>query len=360
MKSCVDTFSKGLNDLVLFLGNADRETELVKGLLTNDRSQSLTMTEKELLAEISEAATDKKRYVYAIAIVGLYGLLERLVDDILEKYVVIISALVDRYDDLPETIRKNHITLSIDLMKAVSEERHRSDLTAPQIIGNLHSCLSGADSFRLNGQAFVLHRGNIRLARVREFLGKLGIDASLRRILVMPTLEKFFADGDQARITRDVPDADSELLLAPIDELVERRNLVAHGIIDDIETVDLLKDRCRFVCAFAHSLLELLQQEVLRIEISRGSVQALGRPIAVFDNRIACFESEKCKIAVGDRIVAATEDALVPFRWSQVINIEVDRTRHPALDITTRTQFGVEVGFTALKNHDYFLLPGKP
>jgi hypothetical protein len=360
MKACVDTFAAGLNDLILFLDNADRETELVKSLLRETRQSSLTCDEKGLITEIAKAGTGKRQYVYAVAIIGLYGLLERLVDSILEKYIVIISGLVDRYDDLPESLRRNHVTLTIELVKAVSEERHRGDLTTAQIIANLHSCLSGDSVFRVNAPAFVLHRGNITLHKARDFLKALGIEASARRMLVMPAFETFFAAADPPRNVHSIQDADLERLLTPIDDLVERRNSVAHGIIDDIETVDLLIERCRFVSTFVEALYDLLQQEMLRVEILCGHCQPLGRPLNVFNDHIVCFESEKCTVAIGDRIVAATGDALMPFRWSAVINLEVDRTRHQTLDINSTTRFGAEVAFNARKNHDYFLLPAMP
>jgi len=345
MKACVDSFAAGLSDLKLFLANADRETELVKSLRSEARQSSLTPDEKVLLIEIARAGTAKRQYVYAVAIIGLYGLLERLVDSILERYVELISSIVAHYDDLPELIRKNHVPLSMELLKAVNEDRHRGDLTVSQIISNLHSCLSSANAFRINSHAFVLHRGNIKLGKIRDFMNALGIDASLRRITVIPAFETFFAEADPPRDVKTVQDAELELMLAPIDDLVDQRNLIAHGIIDDIETVDLLMVRCRFVTAFVDALHELLQQEVWRIEISHRNAQPLGRPIRVFNDSIVCFESNKCKIAVGDRIVAATGDPLLPFRSSQVINLEVNRVRHQELDITTSTQFGAEVGF---------------
>lgn len=357
MKTCIDTFASGLNDLNLFLANSERESELVRRLREDARQPSLSSDEKELISDIARAATSKKQYVYAVAIIVLYGLLERLVDTILEEYIVIVSGFVDRYDKLPEGIQKNHVPLSIELLKAVVEERHKGDLTTTEIIANLHSCLSGDPSFRINAPAFILHRGNITLERIRGFVKALGIEAPARRVLVMPTFVKWFAAADPPVDVQNFPDADLDRLLAPIDDLVERRNLVAHGIIDDIETVDLLKERCHFVAAFAEAFHELLQQEMLRVEVSSGRSRALGRPIEVFNDHIVCFEAESCKIAVGDRIVAATGDKLVPFRWSAVIRLEVDRTAHQSLDITSSTKFGVQVDFSARRNHDYFILP---
>jgi hypothetical protein len=358
MKACVDTFAAGLNDLTIFLSNAERETELVKLLRSEARQSSLTSDEKKLLTGIAGAGTSKRQYVYTVAIIGLYGLLERLVDSIIEKYIGVISGFVDRYDDLPETLKKYHVPLSIDLLKAVVEERHKGDLTTSEIIANLNSCLSGSGVFRVNTSAFILHRGNITLQKTRDFLNALGIEVPARRFLVAPAFVKHFAAGDPPLDIRNFPDTDVERLLAPIDELVERRNLVSHGIIDEIETVDLLNERCRFVATFAQALYEVLQQEMLRTETACRHAQGLGRPLVVFNDHIVCFESENCKVAVGDRIVAATGDKLVPFRWSPVISLEVDHTRHQSLDITSATKFGMRVEFIARDNHDYFILPG--
>ena len=116
----------------------------------------------------------------------------------------------------------------------------------------------------------------------------------------MPTFVRRFGAADPPLDIKDFQDADLDRLLEPIDDLVERRNLVAHGTIDDIETVDLLNERCQFVAAFAKALYELLQLEMLRVEVASRHSHALGRPIDVFNDHIICFEAKGCKIAVGN------------------------------------------------------------
>ena len=360
MKACLDTFSNGLAQLVAFLENADRETELVVSLLGDERQASLTADEKLLLVRISEAGTGKRQYVYAVGIIGLYGLVERLVDTIIEKYVSMISSLSNTYDDLPDSIRKNHIPLSLELLKAVTEDRHRTSQTIEQVIANLHACLSNSKSFLVNTSAFVLHRGNLKLSKIQDFFRAIGVEPSNRRLLVMPSLSDFLSTAEPARDTQRIPDQDLPLLLSPIDDLVDRRNSIAHGVIDDIETVDLLIKRCKFVAAFGQALYELLQQELLRAEISRVGVQSLGLPIEIHHGRIVCFQSEQCRITVGDRLVAETNDALVPFRWSRVTALQVNGTPHQFLDISVSTQFSAEVSFRARMNHRYFVLGPEP
>lgn len=359
MKTCLDTFSAGLADLSAFLTNADRESALVANLLNEERQASLTAEEKSLLALISQAGTGKKQYVYVVGIIGLYGLLERLVDNIIEKYVFAVSSLANAYGDLPESIRKNHLPLSLELIRAVTEERHRTSQTVEQVVANLHSCLSGSSPFRINASAFVLHRGNLKLSKIQDFLRTTGVESLNRRLLMMPALAQWFTVAEPSRDTRTVPDQDLSLLLSPIDDLVDRRNSIAHGMIDDIETVDLLTVRCQFVGAFGAALYEILQQELLRAELSCSSAQSLGVPIKVYGGRIVCFENSQCKISVGDRLVTATGDSLIPFRWSQINSLQVNGTPHQSLDIKTSTQFAAEVGFKALDNHTYFVLGPK-
>jgi len=356
MKACLDTFSAGLADLSAFLSNADRETALVTSLLDERRQASLTIDEGNLLVHISQAGTSKKQYVYVVGIIGLYGLLERLVDNIIEKYVSAVSSLANAYSDLPESIRKNHLPLSLELIKAVAEERDRTGETVENVVANLHSCLTGDGQFRVNASAFVLHRGNLKLSKIQDFLKGSGVEPSNRRLLVMPSLSGWFSATEPPRDTRVIADQDLPLLLSPIDDLVDRRNSISHGTIDDIETVDLLTARCQFVEAFGTAIYELLQQELLRAETSCSDAQNLGTPIKIFGGRIVCFETSLCKISVGDRMVAATGDALLPYRWSVINVLEVDKIRHQTLDITTSTKFAAEVNFKALENHSYFVL----
>lgn len=143
-------------------------------------------------------------------------------------------------------------------LKALSEDRYRGHITISDVVANLHSCIARSGTFRINGAAFVLHRGNIKLDKIMQFLASVGVDGRLRKIVVMPTLEDFFANSDPPRNVRNIQDQDLRLLLSPIDDLVDRRNAVSHGVIDEIETIDLLLARCNFVNAFVHALYELL------------------------------------------------------------------------------------------------------
>jgi hypothetical protein len=132
---------------------------------------------------------------------------------------------------------------------------------------------------------------------------------------------------------------------------------VAHGVVDDIESVDLLKERCRFVEAYGAALYDVLAQEVLRYEIARPGTQSLGRPIAVYNRKVVCFETAKCTIAVGHVLVAATGNPMEPFRHGAITSLQVEGVSYQELAIAEPTKFGAAVPYRASKEHEYFLLP---
>jgi hypothetical protein len=308
---------------------------------------------------IASKHTDRKRYVYVVVIVSLYGLLERLVDSLIEEFINCIAGTVASYESMPEAIRKHHINMSLELVRAISEERYRTSLTQEEVIANLHSCLSGAEKFYVNAAGFVLHRGNVSLRKITEFLSKIGVQNHLRRVWVTPELQGFFQKRDPEQDIRKVADQDLEALLNPIDSLVERRNEVSHGVIniDDIESTELLKERCHFVLAYGRALYNILFQESLKYQIMRKDVQALGKPIRVYDNSVVCFKLGDCRISGGDFIAADTKNTVEPFLYGPITSLQVNGKQLPDIQPTQPTEFGVKVSFRAKSKYEYYILP---
>jgi hypothetical protein len=354
MKASLQAFLAGVEELQGFLTAAEREDALV-GLL-QQRHASLPAEEGVLLTDLLKTRTNKKRYIYTVAIVALYGLFERFVDGLIARFVNRVAALTPAYDKMPEAIRKHHVQFSVDLVKALIDDRFRTDTTQEEVIGNLHSCLSGTAGFRVNGEAFVLHRGNISLSRVTNFLATVGIDAHLRKAVLTDGFSTYLRQRDPERDFTKIPDPDLDKLFEPIDDLVERRNQVSHGVItvDDIESIDLLKDRCQFVAAYGKALYEIVLQDVLRCEIEGSHAQELGSPIVVYRNSIVCFEHASCKLAVGDVLIAQTGDTLMPYRYSPISSIQINNAPQLEINLSLPTKFGVEVSYKARDTFRYY------
>jgi hypothetical protein len=354
MKSGIQAFNLGIKELLIFINCTEDENELI-GKLRN--SDLISSKEKELLGKIAHAHINRKRYIYSVAIISLYGLLEQLIDTLIEAYVRRLADSVNEYQKLPEAIRKSHTPLSIDLLKGILDERYWTNEKQEDVIANLHSCVSNATPFRINSSAFIIHRGNITLSKIADFLSAIGINNPLKRASSTTAMLEYFAETQPGRDIIKICDKDIEALFKPIDELVERRNQISHGVvsIDEIESTELLKERCRFVSSYSKALYEILIQDFLKYRINLGDIQSLGKPIAVHGDSIVCFESNNCKIAVGNLIVADRNKSIEPVRYSKIDELQIDNQSYPEILISESTNFGAKVSFKVSKNYEYYV-----
>ena len=233
MKSAIADFEAGITQLLVFLDRTEHEQELI--VLFKERKHELPAREAELLSILIDTATNTKQYIYTVSIVSLYGLLERLTDNLVISFVVHLGKL-SKFDGLPEVIRKNHLPYSLALADALLKDSFRTETTHEKVIANLHSCLSGSTAYKLNGSAFALHRGNINLNRISEMLAGVGVQNHLKRVVRTPTFSHFLSGMEPERNIRKLNDSELKSLFDPIDDLVERRNGVSHGVVqvDDL------------------------------------------------------------------------------------------------------------------------------
>jgi hypothetical protein len=356
MKGVLVDFQAGIDQLMVFLERNLLEQEFISLLNEAGRRQALQAREIELLDALVKAATNTKQYIYIVSIISIYGLLERLVDGVVSKYVMVLKGYSTSYSKLPEIIKKNHFQYSIALTEALLRYKLRSDDSPEKVISNLNSCLSGQDEYTLNGAAFALHRGNINIDKISEMLSGIGVVNHLRRILRAQASSGLHAAG-AAELGGGAGRSDEEVrkIFEPIDELVEKRNQVSHGVVevDDLESIDLLIGRCNFVRAYGKALCEVLEQETLKYVVEVGAAHKLGVPIAIFDNKIICFE-DSCAISVGDKIFALTDEAVEPVRLGSIVSLQVDKVEILKLNVEGPTKFAAAVDFHANGGYCYY------
>jgi hypothetical protein len=172
-------------------------------------------------------------------------------------------------------------------------------------------------------------------------------------------IKEYFLKVQPERDILETAEADLDKLFNDINELVERRNEIAHGVIDadNLQTADLLKERCHFVHAFGNALYNILIEEALRYHIKLQSVQPLGKPFKIFGDSILCFRSDNCIISTGCTIVAKTKDNLKPFIYGTIISIQINNISHQQLSISNQTEFSVKVSFKGKEQYAYYILP---
>ena len=160
----------------------------------------------------------------------------------------------------------------------------------------------------------------------------------------------------------NITDQDCSTLLKPIDDLVERRNQVSHGVIniDNLESIELLKDRCRFVEVYGEALYNVILQEVLKTQIAKDtSIKKLDKPIHIYNNSIICFETIVNKpISINDILVAKTSNNSCPIFYSPIESLQINNAPLKTIPVNQKntTQFAAKVSFKGKANYNYYLL----
>ncbi|WP_342316129.1 MAE_28990/MAE_18760 family HEPN-like nuclease [Lysobacter sp. FW306-1B-D06B] len=353
MKSSLSDLISGIRQLDAFLSNTERQAELIA--LLNARPEQLPHSEAQLVGEVVASATSSRQYVYMVAIVALYGLLERYAISAINDYVMEVSRISGTYERLPERIRANHLQASLRLTEGILKDRFRTDTTWEQVISNLNSCLPGSGAFKLNSSAYSFHRGNITLARLGEMLGGIGVALHPRRVVntlsYSAYLEQLFPERDISGLS------DHELgpLIDSLDDLVERRNSVSHGVlqVDSIESVDLLRERCKFLTAFGQSLYEIMTDELLRYEVERGAAVRLGRPIAVFSSGAMGIRLTG-SISIGDRVFALGKGGFDAPAFGKILSLQIQGNPLEHVDADTPIDVGVMTDFKPFRGRVYY------
>ena len=144
-----------------------------------------------------------------------------------------------------------------------------------------------------------------------------------------------------------------------INDLVARRNEVAHGDVDTLLARPLLRDYIQFVRSTAAAVTRALESEVWRFEIRHHGFDMPAPLKAYSQSCVVCFPSAPdCGVRVGDRMFAVSGDGQL---FSSIIDrIEIDGHEKAVIPPKMECAFGVKLSFGAKENWSYTVVPRSP
>ncbi len=337
-------------DNVYYLQTLEMEGELlakrVSSSTPSDAEAALVRLQNHLYR-----STTKRRFDYNSVIVSLYGFFEQYVESLLREYAGSISAIVPKYELLPEQILKQHIELSYMLLSRIEKTRYKSATTVQEIIANLHSCVSGSAEFKINDDAFSYHSANFRTEVINESFSKLGVFRVSDKVRESEEFQEYLRS---IYPDRDVSHINSQEAFALLNDLADRRNDVSHGIDSDILSNPILLDYITFFRGYGAALYEVIRRETLPY-IARHQAIELGKAIRVINNNIVCISLHDISLKKGDIIIAKTANDL--YFDGEVEEIQVDKVSYDELDPAPDIAVGIKVPFRAKSNQTFMLLP---
>lgn len=352
MKTPLVEYIGGLSDLRHYINGLDIEAQILTSV-TSCRKFSVCKSNILNFQEHWENIyIRKKQFNYNSIIVSLYGYFEQYIEGLINKFAIIINEIVPSYKHLDSQIQAQHLRLSLDLIKKAEHARYREKISTHKVIENLNLCLNGDAPYRLNHEAFAQHSANFKLDVINEVFKFVGIDNACGRILTKPSfmcyLKQIYPERDSASIK-------PEEAFFCLQDLAERRNQVAHGVLpDELLSNDILQSYVAFFEAFGKGLYEVCLSDVLPYVVTYQAIP-LGTPSNVFcKGNVICLYISDTKIKIGDILIARSGDGK-NFILGTIEEIKIDDVRQEAVSVSTRVEIGLRLPFKSKRNYDFFL-----
>lgn len=306
-----------------FQGNSDEIIAYIKCL----------EIQKDVLCELSQEDNDNKIVVedyftktaeyeknltkvvnspvqYNAVIISLYGCFEAFIDKTFTRYIELLFRSADNYEMLPEKMKDKHLKRTGDFL--LNSQRYLNyGMTSQEAVKNLFECMEDFKSAKLNLQLILSHGGNLRITQVVELMTDLGIVNALHKILNSNPYIQFYADkygiDTDSAIVRinEKNKLEHSNLFEELDTLVEQRNNVAHGWVENRLTYNTIQSEiiC-FLNCLGNIIEQILIEEYYTFLYNNGKLIKFSAPKAVIDNHILCINNSQALLKTGNYIFA--------------------------------------------------------
>src|SRR5262249_17977776 len=146
------SFNEGLIALEQFLKQSQEEFEQLE--IISDYRTIRPVKVSAYIKTQRELATSRRIHIYKSAVITLYGLLEVYIKELVTSHIQHLNSISPGFKSLPNAIKSNHTSLSLELIKLAEEDSYRGTMTSVEIISNLLSCYTPNSPFKINSEAF--------------------------------------------------------------------------------------------------------------------------------------------------------------------------------------------------------------
>lgn len=244
---------------------------------------------------IKSQQTKEKIFNYQTNIISLYGAFEFFVEEVFKEYIECLKKIVPQYDKLDNKIINNYFDNVAKLHSKLNYAKF-SHITERQIVQNLERVIV-QNRNEIIAESYLGNGGNYKHDVVCKLMSSIGIFNVNGDIVKISPLSDLLTEA-----TTDV-EHQRKMVQFRIDDLVDRRNEVAHGVTtDDIIDIDSFEKMLNLIQKYCLSLNKLLEHKLLTYMWEHSS-SSIYIPDKVYGNFIVALKVKNIQIGVGDKIL---------------------------------------------------------
>ncbi len=301
----LDSFKKEVNQIREYLKHIQYVNDVVGYSILEEDNEQIKVLLHRLKEHDRSFRTDQRVFEYKAAIISLYGLLEKYVETWIKEYFDSLSSLIYEYNKIDEKIRNNHFELSLKLINTIitRESVKYQHLTKEEVLRKLNNCIFHPNvNYQINTEAFVISSGNLKHNKIVDLFKLLNLDLN-SELIKNDSLNK-----EIGLVSNQIANTEKDILYNKINDLVERRNQIAHGS----ETLDILglsglEPYIQFLEVYCQAIFETLVENIIKQE-SIHTFQKIEKVVKIFNSKILAFEIDNYTLKVGDMVIIETAE----------------------------------------------------
>jgi hypothetical protein len=270
------------------------------------------------------------------------------VDFWIRSYLELLCDFVP-IEKLNSAIQTHHIKQSANLFSLIVEGRSvkHQNIKQQDVLRNMLDFLDHSTDYQLNTDAFLISTGNLKHEQILNLFKLIGINLNAA-LLKNEQLSKFIELSEKRE-----KGSEKSFLYHPIDDLVLRRNIIAHGDrIDNRLSRTIILEYIDFLGVYCRAMFEILQENYIREE----SIH-LYEPITVVHNvwnkSILGCKLERCTIRVNDFLIIKSAEE--HFFKRPIMELQIDKVTYESVTITEPTDVAIRVAPNIAKNATFYL-----
>lgn len=262
-------------------------------------------------------------YDHCAALLRLYAVYSIFIEDLVSDYLVFLPGLYETYDQLPESVLRQHRAGFGQILLRLGDAGRYRHLREGDIILQLSQGLGGAQPYSLLKDAFFVDRQNYRTDALTRLFGSLGVENVCERIAKHPSMRAFLAERIGNATTFD-----SEL-----DGFVKLRNEAAHSPVDEVIATSQFLTAAEFVLLTCEILTEIVSREALLRKAKRRPGPTLGVVEHVYRaGMVAIIGMVPETLTVGDDVALVYMDRVRVARIVSIHENDVPKDTLTAVD----------------------------
>ena len=346
----LNMFCKELSSIREYLNYLNLTNQAVQYIVQESDNKEIKEIYAKLKAQDRTLGIDRKVFEYKSTIISLYGLLERYIQIWLKEFLELVSEIVPRYSYLSEKLKYNHFDYSLKLIGKLEFAKYQH-LTKEAILSNLHNCVSDSVNYNFNTDAFTIPSGNLKHTKIVEIIKLIDIDLN-NGLKINKTITEYI-QTEQGTI--NISNIDSDILYNKINDLVDRRNVIAHGSesINDLLDSSILYVYIEFLEKYCQAIFEILAEQILIYEC-RFKYKKLDVIRGVWSHCIIGFEEGRNNIKIGDAIII--KSAKGRYFKKEILEIQIDNISYNEAFLDERIDVAIRVSPSIKLNQEFYII----